>query len=569
MNKITKSIDTVRERELYFKENVGENAYIYLQKHINKLMSNEMSKYYSTFFKIEKDNKAGRPKDAAHIQEPKSNLAITLIALIITIIVLLILAGVTLNMVIGKNGIFGKASNAKSKTEIAQYEEELQLCILEIQADKTSKNEKFNMDTIKNNLEEYVLKLQNEKLEWTDKDIDEPRGIYKTNNFYIDKYYKVHIEEKGSKTTIELTVKSNLPESGYTNQPEDISITIKNENGLKKITKEDGSEIKLENKPKSWSIEYPGVDTNRSYTYVVEDINGNVERKKINVENIDRLPPQRFNITTEIKNGGLQINAHTEDEKETETDACSGIDRYEYYVKTNSSEEYRKYTDPFIPDFNAEDYLIYVIAYDKAGNKRKSLNPRLKLNLGENNSLLKTYKGTPQYMGKENGVYMNNAILTTKCMLNSTYTILIETKDIELNSGSNHFGMIIGYGVGDSGVGGYALGICEWYNSYIGALSGAGDSYSRSILSSMYPANRWNTLAIKYDGKEFAFYLNGAKKGSSNASANKGSNLYIGGFSNAGTNSAGVNWGYSNGYYRNVAIYDQALDDDEIANYEF
>ena len=90
MNKITKSIDTVRERErereLYFKENVGEDAYIYLQKHINKLMSNEMSKYYSTFFKIEKDNKAGRPKDAAHIQEPKSNLAITLIALIITIV---------------------------------------------------------------------------------------------------------------------------------------------------------------------------------------------------------------------------------------------------------------------------------------------------------------------------------------------------------------------------------------------------------------------------------------------------------------------------------------------------
>ena len=539
MTKAAKSVDTVRGSYTLIKN-----------KHTNKIVSN--------------------------IQHQKSNFkhltfnsAITLIALIITIIVLLILAGVTLNMVIGKNGIFGKASNAKSKTEIAQYEEELQLAILELQADKTSKNEKFNMDTIKNNLEEYVLKLQNEKLEWTDKDIDEPRGIYKTNNFYIDKYYKVHIEEKGSKTTIELTVKSNLPESGYTNQPEDISITIKNENGLKKITKEDGSEIKLENKPKSWSIEYPGVDTNRSYTYVVEDINGNVERKKINVENIDRLPPQRFNITTEIKNGGLQINAHTEDEKETETDACSGIDRYEYYVKTNSSEEYRKYTDPFIPDFNAEDYLIYVIAYDKAGNKRKSSNPKLKVNLGEENSLLKTYKGTPQYMGKENGVYMNNAILTTECKLNSTYTILIETKDIELNSGSNHCGMIIGYGVGASGVGGNALGIFEWYNSYIGAYSGAGDGYTIYGPHKWYPANRWNTLAIKYDGKEFVFYINGEKKGKSGASADKGSNLYIGGFSNVGSNAAGVAWGCSTGYYRNLAIYDQALDDDEIANYEF
>ena len=45
----------------------------------------------------------------------KGNSAVTLIALIITIIVLLILAGVTLNMVMGENGLFGKANNAKIK----------------------------------------------------------------------------------------------------------------------------------------------------------------------------------------------------------------------------------------------------------------------------------------------------------------------------------------------------------------------------------------------------------------------------------------------------------------------
>ena len=39
----------------------------------------------------------------------KSNKAITLVALIITIIVLLILAGVTLNMVLGENGLINKA----------------------------------------------------------------------------------------------------------------------------------------------------------------------------------------------------------------------------------------------------------------------------------------------------------------------------------------------------------------------------------------------------------------------------------------------------------------------------
>lgn len=61
----------------------------------------------------------------------KSNYAITLIALIITIIVLLILAGVTLNMLMGENGIIKKAQLAKEKTNEAQSEEEKNLKNLE------------------------------------------------------------------------------------------------------------------------------------------------------------------------------------------------------------------------------------------------------------------------------------------------------------------------------------------------------------------------------------------------------------------------------------------------------
>ena len=49
-----------------------------------------------------------------------SNSAVTLIALIITIIILLILASVTLNMLMGENGIIKKAQIAKEKTEISE-----------------------------------------------------------------------------------------------------------------------------------------------------------------------------------------------------------------------------------------------------------------------------------------------------------------------------------------------------------------------------------------------------------------------------------------------------------------
>lgn len=68
--------------------------------------------------------------------ELKSNFGITLIALIITIIVLLILAGVTFNVVIGENGMFGKANVAKEETNKNQVLEELKIKVLEVQTEK-------------------------------------------------------------------------------------------------------------------------------------------------------------------------------------------------------------------------------------------------------------------------------------------------------------------------------------------------------------------------------------------------------------------------------------------------
>ena len=52
---------------------------------------------------------------------------ITLIALVITIIVLLILAGVSIAMLTGENGILSQAQNAKDKTEIASEKEAVSL----------------------------------------------------------------------------------------------------------------------------------------------------------------------------------------------------------------------------------------------------------------------------------------------------------------------------------------------------------------------------------------------------------------------------------------------------------
>ena len=62
--------------------------------------------------------------------ELKENKGITLIALVITIIVLLILAGIAISMLSGENGILNQAIKAKEETENKSTEEAIQLSVI-------------------------------------------------------------------------------------------------------------------------------------------------------------------------------------------------------------------------------------------------------------------------------------------------------------------------------------------------------------------------------------------------------------------------------------------------------
>ena len=69
---------------------------------------------------------------------------ITLIALVITIIVLLILAGVSVAMLTGTNGILTQAQKAKMTTELSSYKEQLEL----YKTEKLSENREFLESTL-------------------------------------------------------------------------------------------------------------------------------------------------------------------------------------------------------------------------------------------------------------------------------------------------------------------------------------------------------------------------------------------------------------------------------------
>ena len=70
----------------------------------------------------------------------KQTKGITLIALVITIIVLLILAGVTISTLTNQNSILKKANTAKEKMKIAEYEEELKVIGFGLQPDRVVNN---------------------------------------------------------------------------------------------------------------------------------------------------------------------------------------------------------------------------------------------------------------------------------------------------------------------------------------------------------------------------------------------------------------------------------------------
>ena len=84
---------------------------------------------------------------------------ITLIALVITIIVLLILAGVTIATLTGDNGILGKANEAKTTNDEEKAKEQIKIAVI----GSYGKDGELNYDDLTKNLGQIGIKdLPNE-----------------------------------------------------------------------------------------------------------------------------------------------------------------------------------------------------------------------------------------------------------------------------------------------------------------------------------------------------------------------------------------------------------------------
>ena len=98
--------------------------------------------------KQEKSERKNLNKEKNKIMQ-RNTKGITLIALVVTVIVLIILAGVSISLVLGENGIVNKAKKAKENTELAKVEEETSLNELAKQIEETSGGTTNPPETIK------------------------------------------------------------------------------------------------------------------------------------------------------------------------------------------------------------------------------------------------------------------------------------------------------------------------------------------------------------------------------------------------------------------------------------
>ena len=129
----------------------------------------------------------------------KSKKGITLIALVVTIVVLLILAGVSISMLGGENGIITQAIDAKEETDVADEKEKVQLAVTAAKGNTnwgeiTEENLKKELDKI---VGDTGKNDEDKKTEITSNSDGIFNVLFKETgrNYYVDNDGKIIFEE--------------------------------------------------------------------------------------------------------------------------------------------------------------------------------------------------------------------------------------------------------------------------------------------------------------------------------------------------------------------------------------
>ena len=131
----------------------------------------------------------------------ESQKGITLVALVVTIIVLIILAGISINLLLGDNGLITRAQEAKKQQKIAEVKEKLSLELSAAETDAILRNESLEEEQLNDIISKYGT-LQDDKDTILTKDDNYEislkeiwYGTLSTSGSYSDKKKQIEILE--------------------------------------------------------------------------------------------------------------------------------------------------------------------------------------------------------------------------------------------------------------------------------------------------------------------------------------------------------------------------------------
>lgn len=246
-----------------------------------------------------------------NIVHSSSNTAVTLIALVITIIVLLILSGVTLNMVMGDSGILKKAQLAKEETRRSTIIEIADRTALEEKAKAPMEdNEKILANTMNSLKENEELKsfgkinVNGKKFLIVDKSIFE---------IDIKNGTKYKSEQSGNDIIIsEGDIKFTYIPEEPTNKNVKVKIEVN-------TTAMENPTIQYKTEDEDWK-EYTQeieIEKNCDIYARLQSIEGNSTVATGTIANIDKLNPKEFTPKVKVTTNSIEIEANTEDQEKT------------------------------------------------------------------------------------------------------------------------------------------------------------------------------------------------------------------------------------------------------------
>ncbi len=275
----------------------------------------------------------------------KKDKAITLVALVVTIIILLILAGITIAQLTG-NGLLEKTLFAKEKYSISEAKEKIELAITELRIEQEEKGKDLEKDDL--------IKLNNEELE-----------VKSTENFPVEVIYDGYVFNIDEQFNVTYVRKANGTVVTYTTEPEGyikegtivIKLTFSNSNGISKIQNPKGT-INNCNGKNVVAIDY-SVTENGTYTFKITDKDGNETVKDIIINNFDTeaaiIENQEIGVSTGYK---LKVKAR---------DELSGLKRITVVAKIKSdtgTEETNTKIENFSGEYQKEKEIDLGLSYN-------------------------------------------------------------------------------------------------------------------------------------------------------------------------------------------------------------